>query len=158
MQAKKPRRILMRNRIRLAAAGTAVTAALAGGSFAIATAASAAPSTPATTVSAVQKCPAGGPPAGAKIGAKPGSSSKAAPSAAQVRQHQQAMAAAVARQLHVSTARASAALQSLFAAGRADTSSAMFAAAARSLGVSVQQLNNALIHAKESLAPGSPAS
>jgi hypothetical protein len=63
--------------------------------------------------------------------------------------------AAVARELHVSTARVSAALQPLFAAGHADTSSPAFAAAARALGVSTQQLQTALAHAKQSLA-GSP--
>ena len=41
-----------------------------------------------------------------------------------------------------------------FAAGQADTSSPVFAAAARSLGVSVQQLSTALAHAKQSLAGG----
>jgi 2-hydroxychromene-2-carboxylate isomerase len=66
-----------------------------------------------------------------------------------------AIVAAVAQSLHVSTARVSAVLQPLFAAGRADTSSPAFAAAARSLGVSTQQLSAALRHAKQSLAPGS---
>jgi hypothetical protein len=60
--------------------------------------------------------------------------------------------AAVARDLHVSTARVSAALQPLFAAGHADTSSPAFAAAARALGVGIQQLDTALMHAKQSLA------
>ena len=60
--------------------------------------------------------------------------------------------AAVAAELHVSTARVSAALQPLFAAGHADPSSPAFAAAARSLGVSSQQLSTALMHAKQSLA------
>jgi len=60
--------------------------------------------------------------------------------------------AAVARTLHVSAARVSAALRPLFAAGHADTSSPAFAAAARSLGVSAQQLAAALAHAKQSLA------
>jgi hypothetical protein len=41
----------------------------------------------------------------------------------------------------------------MFAAGHADPASPEFAAAARSLGVSVQQLTDALTHAKESLAP-----
>jgi 2-hydroxychromene-2-carboxylate isomerase len=74
--------------------------------------------------------------------------------AAEERQGHDAMTAVVARELHVSTARVSAALRPLFAAGRADTSSPAFAAAARSLGVSVQQLVTALAHAKQSLAPG----
>jgi hypothetical protein len=54
-----------------------------------------------------------------------------------------------------STARVSAALQPLFAAGHADTSSPAFAAAARALGVSTQQLGTALMHAKQSLAQSS---
>lgn len=65
-----------------------------------------------------------------------------------------AMVASVASQLHVSTARVSAALQPLFAAGHASTSSQPFAAAARSLGVSAAQLSAALGHAKQSLAGG----
>ena len=63
-----------------------------------------------------------------------------------------AFAAAVARELQVSRARVDAALRPLFAAGRADPSSPVFAAAARSLGVSTQQLSTALVHAKQSLA------
>jgi hypothetical protein len=65
------------------------------------------------------------------------------------------MVAAVAAQLHLSAARVGAALQPLFAAGRAETSSPVFAAAARSLGVSARQLATALAHAKQSLAQGS---
>ena len=63
--------------------------------------------------------------------------------------------AAVAQALHFSTARVEAALQPLFAAGRADSSSPLVAAAARSLDVSTPQLFAALRHAKVSLAPGS---
>ena len=66
-----------------------------------------------------------------------------------------AIVAAVARELHVSTARVSATLQPLFAAGHADTSSPAFAAAARALGVSTGQLDAALAHARQSLAQGS---
>jgi len=65
-----------------------------------------------------------------------------------------ALTAAVASELHVSTSQVSAALRPLFAAGRADPSSPAFAAAARSLGVSTQQLSDALVHAKQSLAGG----
>lgn len=78
---------------------------------------------------------------------------KSAPSPADIRRAQAAMTAAVARELHVSTARASAALRAIFAAGHAHTQSASFVAAARSLGVSTQQLATALMQAKESLAP-----
>jgi hypothetical protein len=65
------------------------------------------------------------------------------------------MVAAVAAELHLSTARVSAALQPLFAAGHAETSSPAFAAAARARGVSTQQLDTALMHAKQSLAQSS---
>jgi hypothetical protein len=75
--------------------------------------------------------------------------------AADERQAHDAMVAAVAAELHVSTAQVAAALQPLFAAGHADTSSPVIAAAARALGVSTGQLNTALMHAKQSLAPGS---
>jgi hypothetical protein len=82
---------------------------------------------------------------------KPGDS-KATGSA--VRPGNDALAAAVARELHVSTVRINVALRPLFEAGRADPSSPVFAAAARSLGLSTQQLAAALAHAKQSLAGG----
>ena len=116
----------MPNRTRMIAAAVAVTAALAAGSTAaVASATGTKPSTPAKTMSASEK---------------PG---------------HDAMVAAVAGELHVSAARVGAALQPLFAAGHADTSSPAFAAVARSLGVSTQQLSTALMHAKQSLAQGS---
>jgi hypothetical protein len=80
--------------------------------------------------------------------------SKAIGAEAPVRASENALTAAVARELHVSTTRVSKALRPLFAAGRADPSSPSFAAAARSLGVSIQQLTAALVHAKQSLAGG----
>src|SRR5215470_8388466 len=105
----------MRNRTRMIAAAAAVTAALAAGSTAaVASATGAKPSAPAKTMSASEK------------------------------PDHDAIVAAVAEELHVSTAQVSAALQPLFAAGRADPSSPAFAAAARSLGVSAQQLFTAL--------------
>ena len=76
-------------------------------------------------------------------------SGKTAPSE---QQGKDAMAAAVAGELHLSTARVSVALAPLFAAGSADPSSPVFAAAARSLGVSAQQLDAALVQAKQSAA------
>jgi hypothetical protein len=76
----------------------------------------------------------------------------AATKGAEERQGHAAMTASVARELHVSTARVSAALRPLFAAGRAYPSSPAFVAAARSLGVSTHELDTALVHAKESLA------
>jgi hypothetical protein len=83
-----------------------------------------------------------------------GGAKTAGATAAGEQRGQAAMTAAVAGELHVSTARAGAALRPLFAAGRADPSSPAFTAAARSLGVSAQQLTTALVHAKQSLASG----
>ena len=115
----------MRSRTRIIAAA-AVTAALAAGSTAaVASATGAKPGAPAKTMSASEK---------------PG---------------HDAIVAVVVGELHVSAARVSAALQPLFAAGHADTSSPAFAAAARSLGVCTQQLFTALMHAKQSMAQGS---
>jgi hypothetical protein len=128
----------MRNRTRLITAAAAATAVLAaGGGATVAAATGTKPGTAAKTMSASGK------PSGSK--------------AAEERQGHHAMAAAVAQELHLSTARVSAALQPLFAAGQADTSSAIFVAAARSLAVSTQQLSTALEHAKQSLAPGTHA-
>jgi 2-hydroxychromene-2-carboxylate isomerase len=118
----------MRNRTMMIAAAAAVTAALAAGStVAVASATGGKPGAPEKTMSASEK---------------PG---------------HDAMVAAVAEELHVGTARVSAALQPLFAAGHADSSSPAFAAAARALGVSTEQLNAALVHAKQSLAAGQHA-
>jgi len=113
----------MRNRTKMMAAATAVAAALAAGS----------------TVAAVSATASG-------TGGKP-----AKTVAASEKQGHDAMVAAVAAELHVSTARVAAALQPLFAAGHADTSSPAFAAAARALGVSTGQLDAALRHAKQTL-------
>jgi hypothetical protein len=85
------------------------------------------------------------------VGAKQDPASTKAGTAADKAGHD-AMVATVASDLHLSTAQVSAALAPLFAAGRADTESPLFKAAARSLGVSAQQLNTALVHAKQSLA------
>ena len=115
----------MRHRTPMIAAAAVVTAALAAGST--------------VAVAAV-------------TGGKPGA--PATTSASEKPGHD-ALVSAVARELHVSPARVSAALQPLFAAGHADTSSPAFAAAARALGVSTGQLQTALAHAKQSLAQGS---
>jgi hypothetical protein len=88
---------------------------------------------------------------------EPGGTKAAGSKSAEERQGHAALAAAVAQVLHVSTAQVNAALQPLFAAGRADSSSPVIAAAARSLGVSTHQLNAALVHAKLSLAPATHA-
>jgi hypothetical protein len=129
----------MRNRTRMIATAAAVSAALAAGSAAAVASAGAKPGAPAKTTSASEN------PGGTKaVGSK----------SAEERQGHAAIAAAVARALHVSTARVDAALQPLFAAGRADSSSPLVAAAARSLDVSTPQLNAALVHAKLSLAGG----
>ena len=66
-----------------------------------------------------------------------------------------AFVAAVASALNLSTAQVKAALAPLLAAGSVDTSSATFTAAAQSLGVTVQQLDDALMQAKQSLAGSS---
>jgi hypothetical protein len=130
----------MRNRTRLIAAAAAVSAAVAAGSAAaVASTTGAKPGAPAKTMSASAK------PGGSKsVGSKP----------AEERQGHDAMAAVVAQELHVGTAQVSAALQPLFAAGQADTSSPVFAAAARSLGVSTEQLLAALMRAKQSQSQG----
>jgi hypothetical protein len=130
----------MRNRTRMIAAAAAVTAALAAGTgAAVASAAGAKPGAAATTMPASEK---------------PGGSKAVGSKSAEERQGHDAITAVVARELHVSTARVSAALRPLFAAGRADTSSPVFSAAARSLGVGTQQLSAALAHGKQSLAGG----
>ena len=116
----------MRSRTKTIAAAAAVTAALAAGSTAA---------------------------VASTAGAKPGAPAKS--TSAGENQGHDAMVAAVARELQVSAARVGAALEPLFAAGHADTSSPAFAAAARALGVSADQLNTALVHAKQSLAQGS---
>ena len=123
----------MRNRTRVFAAAAAVTAAVAAGSSAAAMAAAtgAKPTAHAQTVSVTKK-----------------------PGAPSGKQGQDAIVTAVAGELHVSAARVSAALQPLLAAGKVDTASPAFAAAARTLDVTTQQLAAALVQAKQSLAGG----
>jgi len=121
----------MRSRTRIIAAAAAISAAVAAGSG-VAVAAS-----------------AGGKPAHASTTSATGKGGNAATAG------HDAMVAVVARDLHRSTAQVSAALAPIFAAGHADPNSPVFAAAARSLGVSTQGLIAALTHAKLSLAgPG----
>jgi len=133
----------MRNRTRLIAAAAAVTTAVAaGGAAAVASTNGAKPGTQAKTMSA---------------GQKPRGSTAFGSRSAEEQQGHEAIAAAVARELHVSMARVIAALHPLFAAGDADTSSPAFAAAASSLGVSTQQLAAALSQAKQSVAAGTQA-
>jgi len=127
----------MRNRTKIMAAATAVAAALAAGS----------------TVAAASGPAAASGAAASGTSGKPSVPAKAV--AASEKQGHDAMVAAVAAELHVGTARVAAALQPLFAAGHADTSSPAFAAAARALGVSTAQLDVALMHAKQSLAQDS---
>jgi 2-hydroxychromene-2-carboxylate isomerase len=133
----------MRNRTKVIAVA-AVTAALAAGGTgaAVASTTGAKPGAPAKTMSASEK---------------PGGSKAVGSKSAAERQGHDAITAAVAQELHVSTARVNAALRPLFAAGRAGTSSPAFSAAARSLGVSTQQLSAALAHGKQSLAGGTHA-
>jgi hypothetical protein len=119
----------VRSRTRIIAAAAAVGAVVAAGSSAaVAASAGGKPAAHASTASAT---------------GKGGNAARAG---------HDAMVAVVARDLHRSTAQVSAALAPIFAAGHADLGSPAFAAAARDLGVSVQQLNTALVHAKESLA------
>jgi len=96
-------------------------------------------------------------PAGTKqgpAGTKQGTAGTKAGAAADKAGHD-AMAASVASELHLGVARVSAALAPLFAAGGAEPDSPLLQAAARDLGVSAQQLNTALVHAKQSLASAS---
>jgi 2-hydroxychromene-2-carboxylate isomerase len=128
----------MRNRTRVIAATAAVSAALAaGGAVAVASTAVAKPGTSAKTVSATE-----GPRGSRAVGSRSG----------EEQQGHEAIVAAVAQELHLSTAQVIAALRPLFAAGQADTSSPAFAAAANSLGVTTQQLAAALTQAKQSVA------
>jgi hypothetical protein len=90
--------------------------------------------------------------AGTKAARAKAAGAKVARSKAAERATNHAFAVAVARELGVSTSMASAALRPMLAAGYADPTSPQFAAAARSLGVSVHQLSTALVHAKQSLA------
>ena len=93
-------------------------------------------------------------PCGSKpVGSKPVGSKSPRPGTG-AQPGDEALVAVVARELHVSQARVDAALQPLFAAGGADPSSPVFAAAAHALGVSVQQLSAALVQAKQSQAAG----
>ena len=137
----------MQNRTRVIIAAV-VAAALAAGSTgaALASTAGTKPGARPATVSASGK-PAGGATVGALGGAK-----AAARASAAAQPGNDAFTAAVARELHTSAARVDAALRPLLATGRVDSSSAEFAAAARALGVSPQQLFTALAQAKQSLA------
>jgi hypothetical protein len=159
----------MRSRTKAIAAAL-VTAALAAGSAgaAVASTTGTKPGAQATTVPAGEKRAANSGPSGQPGGAKAASakaasakaaSAKAAGAEAAAGPGSDALAAAVAGELHVSTARAVTALRPLLAAGTIDSSSREFAVAARSLGVSLQQLSGALAQAKQSLAAGeqSPA-
>jgi hypothetical protein len=92
--------------------------------------------------------------AGAKQGSAKQGSAKQGSAKSAPRPDNEAFAATVGRELHLGTARVNAALRPMFAAGRADPSSPVFAAAARSLGVSTQQLAAALMSAKQSMAGG----
>jgi hypothetical protein len=95
---------------------------------------------------------AGSKAARSKAAAAKAAAAKDARSKAAERATNHAFAAAVARELQVSMARVSEALRPMLASGYADPTSPEFAAAARSLGVSVHQLSAALVHAKQSLA------
>jgi hypothetical protein len=144
----------MRSRTRLIAAAV-ITAALAAGSAgaAVASTSGTKPGAPPTTVSASKK-PAAGSDVPGEPGGSKGAAAKAAAAKSAARPGTDPFPAAVAGILHVGTARANTALRPLLAAGMVDSSSREFAAAARSLGVSPQQLSAALAQAKQSLAAG----
>jgi hypothetical protein len=144
----------MRSRTKVIAAAV-ITAALAAGGAgaAMASTTGTKPGTPPKTVSAGAK-----PAPGSDLGGQPGGAktagSKTAGAQAAAQPGTGALTAAVAGELHVTAARASTALRPVLAAGMVDSSSREFAAAARSLGVSPQQLFAALAQAKQSLAGG----
>jgi hypothetical protein len=144
----------MRSRTRLIAAAV-ITAALAAGSAgaAVASTTGTKPAAPPNTVSAGKK-PAAGSDVPGEPGGSKGAGAKAAAAKSAARPGTDPFPAAVAGVLHVSTARANTALRPLLTAGTVDPSSREFAAAARSLGVSPQQLAEALAQAKQSLAAG----
>ncbi|HET6185636.1 MAG TPA: hypothetical protein VFE59_01410 [Trebonia sp.] len=144
----------MRSRTKVIAAAL-VTAALAAGGAgaAMASTAGTKPGAPAATVSAGVKRPGSSGPSGQPAGAK-AASAKAASAKAVAQPGPGAFIAAVAGELHVGTARAESALRPLLAAGRTDSSSREFAAAASSLSVTPQQLFAALAQAKQSLTGG----
>lgn len=137
----------MRSRTKVIAAAL-VTAALAAGSTgaAVASTTGTKPGARATAAAAGEKRAGNSGPSGQPGGAKAASAKAVAGPGTG------ALAAAVAAELHVSTARASTALRPLLAAGMVDSSSREFAVAARSLGVSPGQLLGALAQAKQSLA------
>jgi hypothetical protein len=143
----------MRSRTKVIAAAL-VTAALAAGSAgaAVASTTGTKPGAPSSTMSAGKKPAAGSDVPAAAGGSKGAGAKAAAKSAAQP--GTDAFTAAVAAQLHLSTARAGTALRPLLAAGMIESSSPEFAAVASSLGVTPQQLLAALAQAKQSLAGG----
>jgi hypothetical protein len=149
----------MRSRTKVIAAAL-VTAALAAGSAgaAVASTTGTKPGAPAASVSAGVKRPGSsgqsGQPAGSKAASAKAATAKAVGAKAVAQPGPGAFIAAVAGELHVSTARAESALRPLLAAGRTGSSSREFAAAAGSLSVTPQQLFAALAQAKQSLAGG----
>ena len=139
----------MRSRTRVIAAAAVAAALAAGGAdAAMASTTGTKPGAPPKTVSASAKS-AGGTDLGGDL-----RGSKAALANAGPQPGADALPAAVAGELHVSAARATTAVRPLLAGGMIDSSSQEFAAAARSLGVSPQQLSAALAQAKQSLGGG----
>jgi hypothetical protein len=137
----------------IAAAAIAAALAAGGAGAAMASTTGTKPGAPAKTVSASAKSAGGtdlgGDLRGSKAALANGAGANAAPQPGA-----DALPAAVAGELHVSVARATTALRPLLAGGKIDSSAQDFAAAARSLGVSPQQLSAALVQAKQSLAGG----
>jgi len=137
----------------IAAAAIAAALAAGGAGAAMASTTGTKPGAPPKTVSASAKSAGdtdlGGDLRGSKAALANGAGANAAPQPGA-----DALPAAVAGELHVSVARATTALRPLLAGGKIDSSAQDFAAAARSLGVSPQQLSAALVQAKQSLAGG----
>jgi len=142
----------------IAAAAIAAALAAGGAGAAMASTTGTKPGAPPKTVSASAKSAGaksadgtdlGGDLRGSKAALANGAGANAAPQPGA-----DALPAAVAGELHVSVARATTALRPLLAGGKIDSSAQDFAAAARSLGVSPQQLSAALVQAKQSLAEG----
>jgi hypothetical protein len=144
----------MRSRTRVIAAAAIAAALAAGGAgAALASTTGTKPGAPPKTVSASAKS-AGGTDVGGDLRGSKAALAKAAGANAAPQPGADALQAAVAGELHVSVAKATTALRPLLAGGKIDSSSQEFAAAARSLGVSPQQLSAALTQAKQSLAGG----
>jgi hypothetical protein len=143
----------MQSRTRaIAAAAIAAALAAGGAGAAMASTTGTKPGAPPKNASASAKS-AGGTDLGGDLRGSKAALAKSAGANPAPQPGADALPAAVAGELHVSVARATTAVRPLLAGG-IDSSSQEFAAAARSLGVTPQQLSAALTQAKQSLAGG----